>query len=148
MAGTNIQPTPGGHAGIETRGIIGFSEGYKKGRLSLERFVDAFSTNPAKLMGLYYCESTMSIGHMPCSAASLSLLAWAGHARRGRGCSRLCCARQEQQSVPPGGRQSAGSLRYRVLGSRSFARKAKFSALLQRCAFFVGKLDEFVMPTT
>lgn len=53
MAGTNIQTTPGGHAGIETRGMIGFSEGYHKGRMSLERFVDVFSTNPAKLMGLY-----------------------------------------------------------------------------------------------
>jgi dihydropyrimidinase len=53
MAGTNIQTTPGGHAGIETRGMIGFSEGYQKGRMSLERFVDVFSTNPAKLMGLY-----------------------------------------------------------------------------------------------
>jgi dihydropyrimidinase len=53
MAGTNIQTTPGGHVGIETRGIIGFSEGYGKGRLTLERFVEVFSTNPARLMGLY-----------------------------------------------------------------------------------------------
>jgi dihydropyrimidinase len=53
MAGTDLETTPGGHAGIETRGIIGFSEGYAKGRLSLERFVEVFSANPAKLMGLY-----------------------------------------------------------------------------------------------
>jgi dihydropyrimidinase len=53
MAGTTIQTTPGGHVGIETRGIIAFSEGYAKGRFSLERFVELFSTNPARLMGLY-----------------------------------------------------------------------------------------------
>jgi dihydropyrimidinase len=53
MAGTTIETTPGGHVGIETRGIVGFSEGYLGGRMSLERFVEIFSTNPAKLMGLY-----------------------------------------------------------------------------------------------
>lgn len=53
LAGTTIQTTPGGHAGIETRGIIGFSEGYAGGRITLERFAEVFSTNPAKLMGLY-----------------------------------------------------------------------------------------------
>jgi dihydropyrimidinase len=53
MAGTTIETTPGGHAGIETRGVIGFSEGYVGGRMTLERFVEVFSTNPAKLMGLY-----------------------------------------------------------------------------------------------
>ena len=53
MAGTNIQTTPGGHVGIETRGIIGFADGYRKGRLTLERFVEVFATNPARLMGLY-----------------------------------------------------------------------------------------------
>jgi dihydropyrimidinase len=53
MAGTDLETTPGGHAGIETRGIIGFSEGYAKGRMSLERFAEVFSANPARLMGLY-----------------------------------------------------------------------------------------------
>ena len=53
MAGTDIETTPGGHVGIETRGMIGFSEGYRRGRMSLRRFVDVFATNPAKVMGLY-----------------------------------------------------------------------------------------------
>jgi dihydropyrimidinase len=53
MSGSDIESTPGGHAGIETRGIIGFSEGYAKGRLSLRRFAEVFATNPAKIMGLY-----------------------------------------------------------------------------------------------
>jgi dihydropyrimidinase len=53
MAGTDIPTTPGGHVGIETRGMITFSEGVAKGRLSLERFVEVFSANPAKIVGLY-----------------------------------------------------------------------------------------------
>jgi dihydropyrimidinase len=53
LGGVNLQTTPGGHVGIETRGIIGYSEGVAAGRMTLERFVDVFSTNPARLMGLY-----------------------------------------------------------------------------------------------
>jgi dihydropyrimidinase len=62
MAGTNIETTPGGHVGIETRGIIGFSEGFAKGRLSLERFVEVFSSSPARLMGLYPRKGTIAPG--------------------------------------------------------------------------------------
>ena len=53
LKGDTIKTATGGHAGIETRGMITFSEGYKKGRLSLERFVQVFSSNSAKLMGIY-----------------------------------------------------------------------------------------------
>jgi dihydropyrimidinase len=62
MAGTDLETTPGGHAGIETRGIIGFSEGYAKGRMSLERFAEVFSTSPAKLMGLYPRKGAIAAG--------------------------------------------------------------------------------------
>jgi dihydropyrimidinase len=62
MAGTNIQTTPGGHVGIETRGIITFSEGYVKGRITLERFVEVFSTNPARLLGIYPQKGTLAAG--------------------------------------------------------------------------------------
>ena len=62
MAGTDLETTPGGHVGIETRGTIGFSEGHAKGRLTLERFVDVFSTNPAKLMGLYPRKGAIAVG--------------------------------------------------------------------------------------
>ena len=51
--GRTIATACGGHAGIETRGIIAFSEGYMHGRLSLERFVEVFATNPARILGLY-----------------------------------------------------------------------------------------------
>jgi dihydropyrimidinase len=62
MAGTDLETTPGGHVGIETRGMIGFSEGYVKGRMSLERFAAVFSTNPAKLMGLYPRKGAIAAG--------------------------------------------------------------------------------------
>ena len=62
MAGTDLETTPGGHVGIETRGPIGFSEGYVNGRMSLERFVDVFSTSPAKLMGLYPRKGAIALG--------------------------------------------------------------------------------------
>jgi dihydropyrimidinase len=62
MAGTDLETTPGGHAGIETRGIIGFSEGYAKGRMPLERFAEVFSTSPAKLMGLYPRKGAIAAG--------------------------------------------------------------------------------------
>lgn len=53
MAGTDIESTPGGHVGIETRGIIGFSEGVGKRGFPLRRFVEVFATNPARVTGLY-----------------------------------------------------------------------------------------------
>lgn len=62
MAGTDLESTPGGHAGIETRGIIGYSEGVAKGRMSLERFVEVFAANPARLMGLYPSKGAIAPG--------------------------------------------------------------------------------------
>jgi len=51
--GKTLATACGGHAGIETRGMIAFSEGVAQGRISLERFVEVFSTNPARILGLY-----------------------------------------------------------------------------------------------
>jgi dihydropyrimidinase len=53
MAGTDIESTPGGQARIETRGLIGYSEGVVKRGMSLRRFVEVFSTNPARITGLF-----------------------------------------------------------------------------------------------
>jgi dihydropyrimidinase len=53
MAGTDIESTPGGHVGIETRGTVGLSEGRKHHGLTLRRFVEVFATNPARVTGLY-----------------------------------------------------------------------------------------------
>lgn len=44
---------PNGAPGVELRPIIIFSEGFMKERISLNRYVDLVSTNPAKLMGMY-----------------------------------------------------------------------------------------------
>jgi dihydropyrimidinase len=76
MAGTDIETTPGGHAGIETRGMIGYSEGHRKGRMSLRRFVDVFSTNPAKVMGLYPRKGVIAPG------ADADIAIWDPDARR------------------------------------------------------------------
>lgn len=53
VGGRTVETACGGHAGIETRGIIAYTEGVATGRLSLRRFVDAFSTAPARILGLY-----------------------------------------------------------------------------------------------
>jgi dihydropyrimidinase len=44
---------PSGAPGVEERMALLFSEGVQKKRLSLRRFVELCSTNPAKLFGLY-----------------------------------------------------------------------------------------------
>ncbi len=53
---------PGGVAGVETRIPLLHSEGVGKGRLSLERFVAACATNPARLFGLYPRKGTLAVG--------------------------------------------------------------------------------------
>ena len=53
LAGRDIETTPGGHVGIETRGMIGLAEGVDAGRMTLRRFVEVFATNPARVTGLY-----------------------------------------------------------------------------------------------
>ena len=61
-AGSVFPMIPHGAPGIETRVPLMFSEGVNKGRLSLTRFVEVVSTNPAKLVGLYPQKGTLSIG--------------------------------------------------------------------------------------
>ncbi|MGC8621883.1 MAG: dihydropyrimidinase [Caldisphaera sp.] len=53
---------PNGLPGIELMVPLIFSEGVKKGRLSLQRFVDVISTNSAKIFGLYPKKGTIQIG--------------------------------------------------------------------------------------
>jgi dihydropyrimidinase len=53
---------PHGAPGIETRLPLLFSEGVSKGRLSLSRFVEVVSTNPARFAGLYPQKGTLGIG--------------------------------------------------------------------------------------
>ena len=53
---------PGGIAGVETRAQLIFSEGVAAGRLTLPRFVEIMSTNPARLFGLYPRKGTLVAG--------------------------------------------------------------------------------------
>lgn len=53
---------PNGIPGIETRLPLLFSEGVGKGRMDINAFVAATSTNPAKIYGLYPRKGTIAIG--------------------------------------------------------------------------------------
>jgi dihydropyrimidinase len=56
---TNI---PNGIPGIEERVNLLYTHGVKRGRLDLDRFVDAASTRAAKLFGLYPKKGTIAVG--------------------------------------------------------------------------------------
>jgi dihydropyrimidinase len=60
--GKTVLSVCGGHAGIETRAIIAFSEGYTKGRFSLQRFVEVTATNAAKALGLFPRKGVIAVG--------------------------------------------------------------------------------------
>ena len=51
-----------GMANLETMLPMLYSEGVRKGRLSLQRYVAVSSTNPAKIMGLYPQKGTIAVG--------------------------------------------------------------------------------------
>lgn len=53
---------PHGAPGIETRLPVIFSEGVMKGRISLTKFVEIMSSNPARIAGLYPRKGTLAIG--------------------------------------------------------------------------------------
>jgi dihydropyrimidinase len=53
---------PNGIPGIEERVTLMYSYGVRTGRLGIHRFVDALSTKPAKLFGLFPRKGTIAIG--------------------------------------------------------------------------------------
>ena len=53
---------PNGAPSLETRMSLLFTEGVVKGRISINRFVEVFSTNPAKLFGLFPEKGTIAVG--------------------------------------------------------------------------------------
>jgi dihydropyrimidinase len=59
---TSFRWVPNGIPGVETRLPILFSEGVKKGRISLNEFVALTATNHAKTYGLYPAKGTIAIG--------------------------------------------------------------------------------------
>jgi len=58
----NFTLVPGGMAGIETRLPLLYTEGVVKGRLSLNRFVEVWATEPARLFGLYPRKGIIAVG--------------------------------------------------------------------------------------
>lgn len=59
---TSFRWVPNGIPGVETRLPILFSEGVKKGRISVNDFVALTATNHAKAYGLYPAKGTIAIG--------------------------------------------------------------------------------------
>jgi hypothetical protein len=55
-------PVMPGLANVETMMPMLYSEGVTKGRISLDRFVEVTSTNPAKLFGMFPRKGTISVG--------------------------------------------------------------------------------------
>ena len=53
---------PYGVPGLETEMMVIYSEGVSKGRISVNTFVAAFSTNPARIFGLYPRKGTIAVG--------------------------------------------------------------------------------------
>jgi dihydropyrimidinase len=53
---------PYGVPGLETEMRVIYSEGVSRGRIPLQTFVAAFSTNPARIFGLYPQKGTIAVG--------------------------------------------------------------------------------------
>ena len=53
---------PNGHPAIEHRLELLYSEGVRKGRISLNRFVELTSTNPAKIFGMFPRKGCLGVG--------------------------------------------------------------------------------------
>ena len=70
----DFRKVPYGVPGLETEMRVVYSEGVATGRISLQTFVSAFATTPAKLFGLYPRKGTIAVG----SDADLLLLDPAG----------------------------------------------------------------------
>ncbi|NNE16202.1 MAG: dihydropyrimidinase [Saprospiraceae bacterium] len=62
MGKNDFSKIPNGHPAIEHRMELLFSEGVKKGRISLNKYVELTSTNAAKIFGMYPKKGTIAIG--------------------------------------------------------------------------------------
>ena len=58
----DFRRVPYGVPGLETEMRVIYSEGVSRGRISLQTFVAAFATNPAKIFGLYPRKGTIAVG--------------------------------------------------------------------------------------
>ncbi len=62
MGKDNFTKCPNGAPGVEARMPVLFSEGVMKGRISINKFVEVTSTNPAKICGMYPKKGTIAVG--------------------------------------------------------------------------------------
>ena len=62
MGKDNFAKIPNGHPAIEHRMEFMYSEGVRKGKISLNKFVEVTSTNAAKIFGMYPRKGTIAIG--------------------------------------------------------------------------------------
>ncbi|GAA4363707.1 dihydropyrimidinase [Hymenobacter saemangeumensis] len=62
MGKDDFSKIPNGHPAIEHRMELLFSEGVSQGKISLNKFVEATSTNAAKIFGMFPRKGTISIG--------------------------------------------------------------------------------------
>lgn len=53
MGKDNFSKIPNGHPAIEHRVELLYSEGVRKGKISMHKFVEVLSTNPAKIFGMF-----------------------------------------------------------------------------------------------
>ena len=62
MMGTTVDSLQAGQASDEMRVPVLYHRGVHEGRISLNRFVELASTNPAKIMGLYPRKGALAVG--------------------------------------------------------------------------------------
>ena len=62
MAGTPSRKSPNGIPGIEERVNLMYTYGVNGGLIDIHRFVDALSTRPAKLFGLFPRKGAIAVG--------------------------------------------------------------------------------------
>ena len=75
LGADNFAKIPNGMPGVETRMYLMWDGGVRKGRISMNRFVEITSTAPAKIFGLYPNKGTIAVG------ADADLLVWDGEKR-------------------------------------------------------------------
>ena len=62
MGKEDFSKIPNGHPAIENRMELFYSEGVNKGKISLNKYVEVTSTNPAKIFGMFPRKGTIGIG--------------------------------------------------------------------------------------
>ena len=62
MGKDDFSKIPNGHPAIEHRIELLYSEGVKKGKITLNKMVEVACTNPAKIFGLFPKKGTIAVG--------------------------------------------------------------------------------------